>query len=82
MSDVTESADIAAGFLRYLDGSEKRHLLPQVVALLQKEVAPDLPELSVESASALNDSDRNEILKSLAGKPHAGEICNLRPCHS
>ena len=74
MSDNSESAAIAAGFLRYLDNAGKRELLPAVLAVLQKEVGPHLPDLIVESAIALSDADKQEIVRLLADKPHAGEI--------
>ena len=74
MSDNSESAAIAAGFLRYLDANNKRELLPEVVALLQKELGPMLPELTVESATALSEADKSELIALLAGKPHLGDI--------
>lgn len=74
MSDNSESAAIAAGFLRYLDTNGKRELLPEVLAILQREVGPKLPELIVESAVALSDADKQEISQLLSNKPHSGEI--------
>lgn len=74
MSDNSESAEIAAGFLRYLDGNKKSHLLREVLAILHKEVEPQLPEIVVESAVALTAEDRQALLGTLSGKPHAGDI--------
>lgn len=74
MTDNSESAAIAAGFLRYLDNAGKRELLPAVLAVLQKEVGPKLPDLIVESAIALSDADKQEISTLLSNKPHSGEI--------
>lgn len=74
MTDNSESAAIAAGFLRYLDTNGKRVLLPEVLAILQKEIGPKLPELLVESAQALSDADKQEIISLLSNKPHSGEI--------
>lgn len=74
MSDNSESAAIAAGFLRYLQNAGKTALLPEVLAILQREVGTKLPELIVESAAALTDSDKQEIIRLLADKERAGEI--------
>ncbi len=74
MTDNSESATIAAGFLRYLEINGKRELLPEVLAILQKEIGPKLPELLVESAQALSDADKQEIISLLSNKPHSGEI--------
>jgi len=74
MSDNSESAEIAAGFLRYLDSNEKRHLLRDVLEILHKEVEPQLPEILVESAVALTAEDRQSLLGTLSGKPHTGDI--------
>jgi len=74
MSDNTESAEIAAGFLRYLDTNQKRHLLGDVLGILNKEVEPQLPEILVESAVALSNDDQQALLSSLQAKPHSGEI--------
>lgn len=74
MSDNSESTSIAAGFLRFLENAGKRHLLPEVLAVLNKQVGPQLPELVVESAVAMSDSDRQNVLQMLAGKQHSGEI--------
>jgi F0F1-type ATP synthase delta subunit len=74
LADHSESADIAAGFLRYLDSQDKRHLLRDVLAILNKEVEPQLPEIVVESAIALTDTDKQAVLSTLSSKPHTGEI--------
>lgn len=74
MSDNTESAAIAAGFLRYLENAGKRALLPEVLAILQREVSPKLPELIVESSVALSDTDKQEILRSLTDREHSGNV--------
>jgi F-type H+-transporting ATPase subunit delta len=74
MADNTEAASIAAGFLRYLDSNGKRALLPQVVAALQKQLGPQLPELVVESAIAMSDSDKREVLATLNGREHSGDV--------
>ena len=74
MSDNSESAEIATGFLRYLDSNKKRHLLRDVLELLHKEVDPELPEIHVESAIALSESDKQALLSTLKAKPHTGEI--------
>lgn len=74
MSDNSESTSIAAGFLRFLENAGKRHLLPEVLAVLNKQVGPQLPELVVESAVAMSDSDRQNVRQMLAGKQHSGEI--------
>ena len=74
MSDNSESAEIATGFLRYLDSNKKRHLLRDVLAVLQKEVEPQLSEILVESAIALSDADRQALLSTLSAKPHIGDI--------
>ena len=63
MSDNSESTAIAAGFLRFLENAGKRHLLPEVLAVLNKQVGPQLPELLVESAIAMSDSDKQEMLR-------------------
>jgi F0F1-type ATP synthase delta subunit len=70
----TESAEIAAGFLRYLDNSEKRHLLREVISILNDELEPQLPEIVVESAIALSDADKKSIAGTLSSRPHSGEI--------
>jgi F-type H+-transporting ATPase subunit delta len=74
MSDNSESAEIAAGFLRYLENNNKRQLLREVLAILHREVEPQLPEIVVESAIELPAADRRALLDSLSSKPHAGEI--------
>src|SRR5262245_43431690 len=74
MSENSESAEIAAGFLRYLDTNNKRSLLREVLAILQREVEPQLPEIVVESAVELSAADKQALLASLSGKPHSGEI--------
>lgn len=74
MTDHSESAEIAAGFLRYLDNSNKRHLLREVLAVLHQEVEPQLPEIVVESAVELSAADKQALLSTLSGKPHSGEI--------
>lgn len=74
MSDNSESAEIAAGFLRYLDINNKRPLLREVLAILHKEVEPQLPEIVVESAVELSPADKQTLVSALAGKPHSGEI--------
>jgi F0F1-type ATP synthase delta subunit len=74
MSDNSESAEIAAGFLRYLDNNNKRPLLREVLAILHREVEPQLPEIVVESAVELSAAERQALLDSLSGKPHSGEI--------
>ena len=74
MSDNSESVEIATGFLRYLDGNEKRHLLREVLAILHKEVEPQLSEILVESAIVLSDADRQALLSTLSAMSHTGEI--------
>jgi F0F1-type ATP synthase delta subunit len=74
MADHSESAEIAAGFLRYLDTQDKRHLLRDVISILQKEVEPQLPEILVESAIALSAADKQAVINTLSSKPHSGEI--------
>lgn len=74
MSDNSETAEIANGFLRYLDSNKKRHLLRDVLELLHKEMDPELPEIQVESSIALSDADRQALLSTLSAKPHIGEI--------
>jgi F0F1-type ATP synthase delta subunit len=74
MADHSESAEIATGFLRYLDTQDKRHLLRDVISILQKEVEPQLPEILVESAIALSAADKQAVISTLSGKPHSGEI--------
>jgi F-type H+-transporting ATPase subunit delta len=74
MSDNSESAEIAAGFLRYIDNNNKRHLLREVLAILHAEVEPQLPEIMVESAVELPTAERQAILDTLSSKPHSGEI--------
>ena len=74
MNENSESTAIVAGFLRFLDANNKRDLLPEVVGLLQKEIGPQLPELTVESAVALTDADKIELAQLLSNRPHAGEI--------
>lgn len=73
-TDHSESAEIAAGFLRYLDANKKRPLLREVLAILHREVEPQLPEIMVESAIELPPADRQALLDSLSGKPHSGDI--------
>jgi F-type H+-transporting ATPase subunit delta len=74
MTDQSESTTIAAGFLKYLDSIGKRSSLREIIGILQRELEPQLPELVVESASALSDADRAEIIKTLADKPRKGEV--------
>lgn len=74
MSENTEIASIAAGFLRYLDNAGKRHLLPEVVALLQKQLGSKLPELVVESSIPLSDADKQSVINSVADLERSGEI--------
>ena len=74
MADHSESAEIATGFLRYLDNQDKRHMLREVLAILNKEVEPQLPEILVESAIALSAADKQAVIGSLSSKPHSGEI--------
>ncbi len=74
MADHSESAEIAAGFLRYLDNQDKRHLLRDVLAILNNELEPQLPEILVESAIALSAADKQAVLSTLSSKPHSGEI--------
>jgi F0F1-type ATP synthase delta subunit len=74
MADHSESAEIATGFLRYLDNQDKRHMLREVLAILNKEVEPQLPEILVESAIALLAADKQAVINSLSSKPHSGEI--------
>jgi F0F1-type ATP synthase delta subunit len=74
MIDNSESAALAAGFLQYLQNAGKRGLLPDILAILQKEVEPQLPEIVVESPVALSDADRQSVIQSLSAKPHSGEI--------
>ena len=74
MADTTESVSIAAGFLQYLEKSGKRNLLPGILAVLKKEVEPQLPEIMVESSIAMSDADKQSVLASLASKPHSGEV--------
>ena len=74
MADNSESAEIAAGFLRYLDNQDKRHLLRDVLTLLNKEVEPQLPEVLVESAIELSAADKQALISNLSSKPHSGEI--------
>jgi F0F1-type ATP synthase delta subunit len=74
MSANSESAAIVAGFLKFLDQQGKRHLLPEVIGLLQKQIGPKLPELIVESAIELSASDRQNLTGMLADKERDGEI--------
>jgi F-type H+-transporting ATPase subunit delta len=74
MADRTESAEIAAGFLRYLDTNDKRHLLREVLAILKNELEPQLPEIVVESAIELTAAHKQSLISTLAGRPHSGEV--------
>ena len=74
MGDHSESTEIATGFLRYLDNQDKRHLLRDVLAILNKEVEPQLPEIQVESAIELSTADKQALMSNLSSKPHSGEI--------
>ena len=74
MSDNSESETIAAGFLQYLEKQDKLGLLPSILAVLRKQVEPQLPEIVVESSIALSDADRRSILESLSSRPHSGEV--------
>jgi F-type H+-transporting ATPase subunit delta len=74
MIESSESATIAAGFLKYLKEAGKIDLLPEVLNILQREVGPKLPELIVESAVELTAADKQELIKQLSDKPRLGEI--------
>ncbi len=74
MSDITESETIAAGFLQYLEKAGKRALLPAILAVLKKQVEPELPEIVVESSLMLSAAERQSVSDLLAARPHSGEI--------
>ena len=74
MSGNTESASIVSGFLQYLDNAGKQNLLPEIVALLQKQLGAKLPELIVESPIVLSEADKQSIISSVADLEHSGEI--------
>jgi F-type H+-transporting ATPase subunit delta len=74
MSINSESVTIANGFIQYLVNSGKKHLLPEIIQVLGKELGPKLPDLIVESSIALSDADKNSIAGLLADKERAGEI--------